>query len=165
MSVAAELPVSALSSPATGPTAMMDSADVEMEVNTEVTGVTGITEVATEVLSTETNTNSKVDDILEDEINEIIMRPDVIPRKLWEHPDPESTPMWRFLQNVNKRHGLDMKVSIPCPPFDPLHPGMLTIFLSRPSRSSMNIPSETARNSGRTSGRKPTISTKAPTAE
>lgn len=93
---------------------MMNSADVEMEVNTEVTGVTGITEAVTEVLSTETNTNSKVEeDILEDEINEIIMRPDVIPRKLWEHLDPESTPMWRFLQNVNKRHGLDMKVSIP----------------------------------------------------
>nr|CAC18280.2 related to acetoacetyl-CoA synthetase [Neurospora crassa] len=110
MSVAAELPLSALSSSAaTGPTAVMNSADVEMGVNTEVTGVTGVAEVVTEVLSTETITNSKVEDTLEDEINEIIMRPDVIPRKLWEHPDPESTPMWRFLQNVNKRHGLDMK--------------------------------------------------------
>lgn len=33
-----------------------------------------------------------------------------IPRKLWEHPDPESTPMWEFMQGVNKKHNLQLKV-------------------------------------------------------
>ncbi|KAF4448184.1 acetoacetate- ligase [Fusarium albosuccineum] len=27
---------------------------------------------------------------------------------LWTHPDPESTPMWKFLQHVNKKHGLSL---------------------------------------------------------
>lgn len=34
---------------------------------------------------------------------------DKLPRKLWEHPDPKSTRMWRFMQNANAKHGLDMK--------------------------------------------------------
>lgn len=33
-----------------------------------------------------------------------------IPRKLWEHPDPKSTTMWRFRQDVNSHNGLDLKV-------------------------------------------------------
>ncbi|KAF2403011.1 acetoacetyl-CoA synthase [Trichodelitschia bisporula] len=32
----------------------------------------------------------------------------IIPRKLWEHPAPKSTRMWRFLEKANKRHGLKM---------------------------------------------------------
>ncbi|KAH7308063.1 hypothetical protein B0I35DRAFT_442765 [Stachybotrys elegans] len=28
--------------------------------------------------------------------------------ELWRHPDPESTPLWRFLQHVNQRHGLQL---------------------------------------------------------
>lgn len=28
---------------------------------------------------------------------------------LWTHPDPTSTPMWRFLQLVNEKHGLQLK--------------------------------------------------------
>ncbi|WAO90860.1 Hypothetical protein NCS54_00830500 [Fusarium falciforme] len=27
---------------------------------------------------------------------------------LWKHPNPESTPMWEFLQHVNKKHGLSL---------------------------------------------------------
>jgi acetoacetyl-CoA synthetase len=29
-----------------------------------------------------------------------------MPRKLWEHPDPTSTRMWRFMQSANARYGL-----------------------------------------------------------
>jgi hypothetical protein len=28
---------------------------------------------------------------------------------LWKHPSPQSTPMYRFLHNVNKTHGLHME--------------------------------------------------------
>ncbi|KAH8670069.1 hypothetical protein BGZ61DRAFT_114908 [Ilyonectria robusta] len=28
--------------------------------------------------------------------------------QLWSHPDPSSTPMWRFLKHVNKKHGLSL---------------------------------------------------------
>lgn len=34
-----------------------------------------------------------------------------IPRKLWEHPDPKSTAMWKFMQNANAKHGLKMEAS------------------------------------------------------
>lgn len=27
---------------------------------------------------------------------------------LWRHPNPESTPMWEFLQHVNKKHRLSL---------------------------------------------------------
>lgn len=27
---------------------------------------------------------------------------------LWTHPDPTSTPMWRFLQRVNEKRGLSL---------------------------------------------------------
>jgi acetoacetyl-CoA synthetase len=37
--------------------------------------------------------------------------PDVMPRKLWEHPDPDSTNMARFMRDVNKKRGLKLKVS------------------------------------------------------
>lgn len=33
-----------------------------------------------------------------------------VPRKLWEHPNPESTDMYRFMQEVNNKHGLQIKV-------------------------------------------------------
>lgn len=29
--------------------------------------------------------------------------------KLWEHPDPETTQMWKFLQTVNKEKGLELR--------------------------------------------------------
>ncbi|KOS20981.1 Acetoacetyl-CoA synthetase [Escovopsis weberi] len=29
--------------------------------------------------------------------------------KLWRHPDPTSTPMWHFLETVNKKHNLQLK--------------------------------------------------------
>ncbi|ORY71180.1 acetoacetate-CoA ligase [Pseudomassariella vexata] len=32
-----------------------------------------------------------------------------IPKKLWEHPNPKETEMYRFMQNVNKKHSLDLK--------------------------------------------------------
>lgn len=28
---------------------------------------------------------------------------------LWRHPDPESTPMWRFIQHVNEKYGLRLE--------------------------------------------------------
>jgi acetoacetyl-CoA synthetase len=31
---------------------------------------------------------------------------DAVPRKLWEHPDPKSTAMWRFMEAANERYGL-----------------------------------------------------------
>lgn len=34
------------------------------------------------------------------------------PRKLWEHPDPKSTAMWKFMQEANAKRGLQMQV---CP--------------------------------------------------
>ncbi|ETS77143.1 hypothetical protein PFICI_11017 [Pestalotiopsis fici W106-1] len=32
-----------------------------------------------------------------------------IPRKLWEHPDPQSTEMYKFMQSVNQKHKLNLK--------------------------------------------------------
>jgi acetoacetyl-CoA synthetase len=32
-----------------------------------------------------------------------------MPRKLWEHPDPKSTDMWKFMQKVNTKRGMNMK--------------------------------------------------------
>ncbi|KAL6897593.1 hypothetical protein GGI43DRAFT_97539 [Trichoderma evansii] len=34
---------------------------------------------------------------------------DKMPRKLWEHSDPKSTIMWRFMQEANKKHNLNMQ--------------------------------------------------------
>lgn len=34
-----------------------------------------------------------------------------IPRKLWEHPDPKSTLMWRFMQEVNEKSNRNLQVS------------------------------------------------------
>lgn len=33
-----------------------------------------------------------------------------MPRKLWQHPHPERTQMWQFMQEVNKKSGRDLKV-------------------------------------------------------
>ncbi|PVI04358.1 acetoacetate-CoA ligase [Periconia macrospinosa] len=32
-----------------------------------------------------------------------------IPRKLWEHPDPSSTAMYKFLEASNRKYGIDMR--------------------------------------------------------
>ncbi|EAQ90514.1 hypothetical protein CHGG_02449 [Chaetomium globosum CBS 148.51] len=32
-----------------------------------------------------------------------------VPRKLWQHPDPESTQMYRFMQDLNHKHNLQLK--------------------------------------------------------
>lgn len=37
--------------------------------------------------------------------------PSVVPRKLWEHPNPDATQMSRFIRKVNDRRGLSLKVS------------------------------------------------------
>lgn len=29
--------------------------------------------------------------------------------ELWRHPDPTSTPLWKFVQHVNSKYGLDLK--------------------------------------------------------
>lgn len=34
-----------------------------------------------------------------------------IPRKLWEHPDPKSTLMWRFVQEINEKNNQNLQVS------------------------------------------------------
>lgn len=34
-----------------------------------------------------------------------------MPRKLWGHPNPESTAMWKFMQDLNRTYGLKLKVS------------------------------------------------------
>lgn len=33
-----------------------------------------------------------------------------VPRKLWEHPNPRSTQMWQFIQDVNEKSNRDIKV-------------------------------------------------------
>lgn len=35
-----------------------------------------------------------------------------IPRKLWQHADPKSTEMWRFMQRANQTRGLNMQASL-----------------------------------------------------
>jgi hypothetical protein len=35
-----------------------------------------------------------------------------IPRKLWEHPSPETTEMYRLMQEINKRHNLQLNVGL-----------------------------------------------------
>lgn len=40
-----------------------------------------------------------------------------LPRKLWEHPDPESTQMWKFMQEVNRKSGRGLKVRNNSVPF------------------------------------------------
>ncbi|KAL2760665.1 hypothetical protein ACRALDRAFT_1046183 [Sodiomyces alcalophilus JCM 7366] len=32
-----------------------------------------------------------------------------MPRKLWEHPDPKNTEMYRFMHDVNRNHGLNLE--------------------------------------------------------
>jgi acetoacetyl-CoA synthetase len=32
-----------------------------------------------------------------------------VPRKLWEHPNPKSTLTWKFMQDCNKKRGLNMQ--------------------------------------------------------
>lgn len=36
--------------------------------------------------------------------------PAAIPRKLWEHPDPKSTLMWEFMQDINRKSGQRLEV-------------------------------------------------------
>ncbi|KAH6626286.1 hypothetical protein B0J18DRAFT_136610 [Chaetomium sp. MPI-SDFR-AT-0129] len=43
-----------------------------------------------------------------------------VPRKLWQHPDPQSTQMYRFMQDVNRQHGQQIKT------FAELHAWALT---------------------------------------
>ncbi|KAK0728183.1 hypothetical protein B0T26DRAFT_697133 [Lasiosphaeria miniovina] len=42
------------------------------------------------------------------------MESPAVPRKLWEHPDPKSTLVWRFMQDLNNKHNLDLRVRLPC---------------------------------------------------
>ena len=35
-----------------------------------------------------------------------------VPRKLWEHANPESTEMYKFMQAANKKHNLELRVSL-----------------------------------------------------
>lgn len=34
-----------------------------------------------------------------------------IPRKLWEHPNPQGTNIYKFMQEVNQKNNLNIKVS------------------------------------------------------
>ena len=38
-----------------------------------------------------------------------------VPRKLWEHPNPKSTEMYRFMLEVNKKHDLQLEACRPPP--------------------------------------------------
>lgn len=46
-----------------------------------------------------------------------------VPRKLWEHPDPKSTLMYEFMQDINRKSGQRLEVRdiafvhCPCPIF------------------------------------------------
>ena len=33
-----------------------------------------------------------------------------VPRKLWEHPNPKSTEMYRLMQEINSKHQLQLEV-------------------------------------------------------
>jgi hypothetical protein len=35
-----------------------------------------------------------------------------MPRKLWEHPNPKETGMWKFMEAVNGKKGLNLQVSV-----------------------------------------------------
>jgi hypothetical protein len=39
----------------------------------------------------------------------VIMDSHEVPRKLWEHPEPTSTAMYKFMQECNKKYGLKME--------------------------------------------------------
>jgi len=41
------------------------------------------------------------------------MDADAVPRKLWEHGSPESTLMYRFMEEVNQKQRLQLKVVLP----------------------------------------------------
>lgn len=51
-----------------------------------------------------------------------------MPRKLWEHSDPDSTHMAQFMRDVNKRRGLQLKVN--SDGGEPFHSGSLNIMLN-----------------------------------
>lgn len=34
-----------------------------------------------------------------------------VPRKLWEHPNPKSTTMWKFWKSLEKAYGVQLQVS------------------------------------------------------
>ena len=38
-----------------------------------------------------------------------VSKPQTLPKLLWEHENPESPPMWTFLQLVNRKYGLNLK--------------------------------------------------------
>jgi hypothetical protein len=38
--------------------------------------------------------------------------PRVVPRKLWEHPNPKETAMWKFMEKVNQKRDLSLQVSL-----------------------------------------------------
>lgn len=33
-----------------------------------------------------------------------------VPRKLWEHPNPKDTEMYKFMQLINQKYSLELKV-------------------------------------------------------
>jgi acetoacetyl-CoA synthetase len=33
-----------------------------------------------------------------------------VPRKLWEHTDPKSTSMYKLMQEINKKQGVQLRV-------------------------------------------------------
>ncbi|KAJ4377305.1 hypothetical protein N0V83_000129 [Neocucurbitaria cava] len=41
-----------------------------------------------------------------------------VPRKLWDHPDPKSTAMWRLMQNANEKRGMNMQIVDTSAPMD-----------------------------------------------
>lgn len=35
---------------------------------------------------------------------------EIVPRKLWEHPSPRDTDMYKFMREVNRKHNLNLQV-------------------------------------------------------
>ncbi|POR36028.1 Acetoacetyl-CoA synthetase, partial [Tolypocladium paradoxum] len=50
------------------------------------------------------------------------MELETTPRKLWEHPNPKGTAMWEFMQEANRRYGLELQVSLQPGPRSKEHP-------------------------------------------
>lgn len=69
------------------------------------------------------------------------MDPNKLPRKLWEHPDPKSTAMWKFMQDLNRSHGLTLDVSlVPIEVHLPLRQTVLTRRLELPRSVQVVLP-------------------------
>ena len=84
--------------------------------------------------------------------------PSTLPRKLWEHPNPQSTQMWAFKNSLEEQKGLSFAVCIP------LFCGVqICSNFHRPMTLSTSGPSTTEQRSGTLPGTTSALFTKAAT--